>query len=75
MIFIKTTDSPATAENKKWRQMRVRPFTNFWLRLQIRAQKIRRIVPEVTPDPWTPLIDVRWELIPNRWWVLFFDKC
>ena len=32
MISIKTTQTPATAENKKW--LRVRFFTNVWLRIQ-----------------------------------------
>jgi len=37
MTFIKTTQTPATAENKKW--LRIRLFTNFSLQLQTRVRK------------------------------------
>jgi len=37
MTFIKTTQTPATAENKKWLRIRVRLFTN--LQLRIRSEK------------------------------------
>ena len=45
-----TTQTPATAELEKWLQIRVRFFTNFWLRVRIRVRrKNRRILLESTP--------------------------
>jgi len=39
MTFIKTAQTPATAENKKLLQIRVRFFKNFWLRIQVRRKR------------------------------------
>jgi len=46
MTLIKTTRTPATAENKKW--LLVRFFTNFCLRIMVR--KKRRTLPDSTLD-------------------------
>ena len=46
-----TTQAPAAAEIEKW--IRVRFFTNIWLR--VRTNKKRRILPESTPNPWLRL--------------------
>ena len=47
IAFVKTTQTPATAENKE--QLRARVFTNFWLWLRNRVWKKCRILPESTP--------------------------
>ena len=51
MTCIKIMQIPDTAENDKrpW----VRFFTKFWLRIWV--LKKLRILPESTPDPWSPL--------------------
>jgi len=43
---MKTTQTPATAENEKWRRIRVHFLTNF---LTPGSKKNRRIFPESTP--------------------------
>jgi len=38
MTLIKTAQTPASAENDNWFRIRVRFFTNFWLRIRVRKK-------------------------------------
>jgi len=62
MAFVEITRTAATAENKKWLRIRVRLFTNFRLRIQVR--KKRKFKPEstpATPDPWPPMTGTKFK--------------
>jgi len=47
VAFIRTTQIPVAAENKKWPRIRIRFFTNFWLRTG--SEEKRRILQLSTP--------------------------
>ena len=67
-----TAQTPATAKMEKWLRMRVRFFTNFWLRdrIQVRIKKQNPAgVDSGNPDPVPPLLQSA-----KEWCQIIFKK-